>query len=83
MRMLTRRQCLKLGLGAGALALSGAWRVAGAGERSAEEALNMTVIPSTGERLPAVGLGDLAGVDDDAQLPAGLDRVGALDPGVL
>lgn len=57
MRTLTRRQCLKLGLGAGALAVSGAWRGVGAGERPAEEAINMIVIPSTGERLPAVGLG--------------------------
>lgn len=61
---LTRRKLLGLGLGAGTAALGGHWILLGAAEKTAKAPLNMAVIPSSGEQVPAVGLGtvDFQGV---------------------
>ena len=69
---LTRRELLGLGLGAGAAALGGHWTLAGAAERAAKAPLNMAVIPSSGEQVPAVGLGtvDFQGVPGRDDLSA-------------
>jgi len=54
---LTRRDWLGLGLGAGAAALTGRWSTLSAAEAVARRPLNVAVIPSSGEQVPAVGLG--------------------------
>ena len=54
---LTRRKWLGLGLGAGAVALGGRWSALAAAAGTAGSPLNMAVIPSSGEQVPAVGLG--------------------------
>jgi aryl-alcohol dehydrogenase-like predicted oxidoreductase len=54
---LTRRKWLELGLGAGAMALGGHWTVLPAAPGTAGGPMNMAVIPSSGEAVPAVGLG--------------------------
>ena len=61
---LTRRKLLGLGLGVGTAALGGHWSLLGAAEKTAKAPLNMAVIPSSGEQVPAVGLGtvDFQGV---------------------
>jgi aryl-alcohol dehydrogenase-like predicted oxidoreductase len=66
---LTRRKLLGLGLGVGAAALGGRLNHLGAAEPLPGEPRNMAVIPSSGEIVPAVGLGTvdfqgLPGVDD-------------------
>ena len=53
----TRRKWLGLGLGAGAAALGGRWTPVSAADFTAGGPHNMAVIPSTGEQLPALGLG--------------------------
>jgi len=53
----TRREWLGLGLGAGAAAAGGRWSLLSAEEATAPEPMNMTVVPSSGEQVPAVGLG--------------------------
>lgn len=53
----TRREWLGWGLGAAAVGLSGGWRRLSAADPVQSAPLNMTVIPSSGERVPAVGLG--------------------------
>jgi aryl-alcohol dehydrogenase-like predicted oxidoreductase len=53
----TRRKWLGLGLGAGAAALGGRWNRLHAAEAPSAGPVNMTVIPSSGEQVPAVGLG--------------------------
>jgi aryl-alcohol dehydrogenase-like predicted oxidoreductase len=57
---LTRRQCLALGLGAGTLALARPWTALAAAQGAVAGPMNMTVIPSTGERVPAVGIGTVS-----------------------
>jgi len=67
---ITRRQWLRIGIGA-AVATSG-WRAFAALEGAREGPMNMTVVPSTGERLPAVGIGTVSFQGDpsaDAALP--------------
>lgn len=66
----TRREWLGLGLGAGAAAVGGRWNLLSAGERPSSGPLNMAVIPSTGEQVPAVGLGtvDFQGNPDSDDL---------------
>jgi len=54
---LTRRKWLGLGLGAGAVALGGRWSTVAAAASTAGGPLNMAVIPSSGQQVPAVGLG--------------------------
>jgi len=54
---LTRRKWLGLGLGAGAAALGARWTMSAAAEKAVNGPLNVAVIPSTGEQVPAVGLG--------------------------
>jgi aryl-alcohol dehydrogenase-like predicted oxidoreductase len=54
---LTRRKLLELGLGAGAAALGGQWTLVRAAEKAVKAPLNMAVIPSSGEQVPAVGVG--------------------------
>jgi len=54
---LTRRDWLGLGLGLGAAALGGRWTTPSAAEKAVSGPLNMAVIPSSGESVPAVGLG--------------------------
>jgi aryl-alcohol dehydrogenase-like predicted oxidoreductase len=54
---LTRRYLLGLSLGAGAAALGGRWTALSAAGVVARGPLNMAVIPSSGEKVPAVGLG--------------------------
>jgi aryl-alcohol dehydrogenase-like predicted oxidoreductase len=53
----TRRKWLGLGLGAGAIALGGRWTAASAIDATVGDPQNMAVIPSSGEQLPALGLG--------------------------
>ena len=53
----TRREWLGLGLGAGASVFGGRWNLSFAGEKTDSGPVNMTVIPSSGEQVPAVGLG--------------------------
>ena len=53
----TRRKWLGLGLGAGAIALGGRWTAASAIDTAKGDPQNMVVIPSSGEQLPALGLG--------------------------
>jgi aryl-alcohol dehydrogenase-like predicted oxidoreductase len=53
---ITRRKWLGFGLATGTVAWSGAWRSVAAGD-TARGAVNMTVIPSSGEQVPCVGLG--------------------------
>ena len=53
----TRREWLGLGLGAGAAVFGGRWNLSFAGERTYGGPVNMAVIPSSGEQVPAVGLG--------------------------
>ena len=53
----TRRAWLGLSLGAGAAAFGGRWNLAFAGERASGAPMNMAAIPSSGEQVPAVGLG--------------------------
>jgi len=53
----TRRKWLGLGLGAGAIALGGRWTAASAIDTAVGDPQNMAVIPSSGEQLPALGLG--------------------------
>jgi aryl-alcohol dehydrogenase-like predicted oxidoreductase len=53
----TRRKWLGLGLGAGAAVLGGRWNLSLAEEQTPGGPLNMAVIPSSGEQVPAVGLG--------------------------
>jgi len=72
MSRLTRRQCLQWSLAAGAAALTVGWRPLAASESSAGP-MNLTVIPSSGEPLPAVGLGTVdfqaaAGTAEEARL---------------
>ena len=64
---LTRRKWLGLGLGAGALALGGPWTTLSAAEKTAGKAVNMAVIPSSGEQVPAVGLGTVDFQGDPGQ----------------
>jgi aryl-alcohol dehydrogenase-like predicted oxidoreductase len=61
---LTRRKLLEFGLGAGVAAVGGRWTLARATEKAATAPMNMAVIPSSGEQVPAVGLGtvDFRGV---------------------
>lgn len=54
---LTRRDWLGWSLGAGAAALSGGWRSLAAAGTGEAGPLHLTAIPSSGEQLPAVGLG--------------------------
>lgn len=54
---ITRRECLSWSLGAGTVALAGGWRSLAAGDAASRGPLNMTVIPSSGEQVPCVGLG--------------------------
>jgi len=54
---LTRRKWLGFGLGAGAVALGGRWTALSAGDLPAGGPQNMAVIPSSGEQVPAIGLG--------------------------
>ncbi|HEY5646017.1 MAG TPA: hypothetical protein VIS76_08760, partial [Pseudomonadales bacterium] len=56
----TRREWLGLGLGAGAAVVGGRWNPLSAGEKPSGGVVNMTVIPSTGEQVPAVGLGTVS-----------------------
>jgi aryl-alcohol dehydrogenase-like predicted oxidoreductase len=67
---LTRRKWLGLGLGAGAVALGGRWTRSAAAEQAVNGPLNMAVIPSSGEQVPAVGLGtvDFQGNPDSDDL---------------
>jgi aryl-alcohol dehydrogenase-like predicted oxidoreductase len=69
---LTRRKWLGLGLGAGAVALGGRWSALSAAAGTAGGPLNMAVIPSSGEQVPAVGLGtvDFQGDPDSDDLSA-------------
>jgi aryl-alcohol dehydrogenase-like predicted oxidoreductase len=53
----TRRKWLGMGLGAGAAALGGRWNRLYAAEAPSVGPVNMTIIPSSGEQVPAVGLG--------------------------
>lgn len=53
---ITRRKWLGWSLGAGTAALTGSWGSPAAGN-AARGPLNMTVIPSSGEQVPCVGLG--------------------------
>ena len=53
----TRREWLGLGLGAGAAVFGGRWNLSFAGEKTDSGPVNMAVIPSSGEQVPAVGLG--------------------------
>jgi aryl-alcohol dehydrogenase-like predicted oxidoreductase len=53
---ITRRKWLGWNLGAGAAVLSGGWRSLAAGD-PARGPVNMTVIPSSGDQVPCVGLG--------------------------
>ncbi len=53
----TRREWLGFGLGVGATALGGRWTALSAAENATAGPLNMAVIPSSGEQVPAVGLG--------------------------
>jgi aryl-alcohol dehydrogenase-like predicted oxidoreductase len=50
---LTRRTLIKLGAGAGVASLSSSWGALFA----AESAVHMTTIPSTGQKIPSVGIG--------------------------
>lgn len=50
---LTRRDLIRMGAGAGAASLTGAWGALMAGEAD----LIRTTIPSTGQQVPAVGIG--------------------------
>ena len=54
---LTRRDWLGLGLGAGAAALGGRWSIVSAADVPAGGPQNIAVIPSSGEQVPALGLG--------------------------
>lgn len=54
---LSRRDWLGLGLGAGAAALGGRWSGLLAADAPAHGPQNTAVIPSSGERVPAIGLG--------------------------
>lgn len=56
----TRREWLGLGLGAGAAAIGGRWNLMAAEGQASSGPLNMAVIPSTGEQVPAVGLGTVS-----------------------
>jgi aryl-alcohol dehydrogenase-like predicted oxidoreductase len=69
----TRRDWLGLGLGAGAAALGGRWSALYAADDVARGPLNMAVIPSSGEQVPAVGLGTV-----DFQGDPGTDDLTAL-----
>lgn len=64
---LTRRQWLGLGLGAGAATLGGSWLSLYARDALASGPLNMATIPSTGEQVPAVGLGTVDFQGDPAR----------------
>lgn len=55
--MITRREWLGLSLGAGAAMVTGGWRTLAQAAAAPSGAPHMTVIPSTGESLPCVGLG--------------------------
>jgi len=66
---LTRRQWLRMGISA-AVATSG-WRALAALESAREGPMNMTVVPSTGERIPAVGIGTV-GYQGDPSAATGL-----------
>ena len=57
---LTRRECLALGLGAGTLALARPWTALAAAQGTGAGPMNMTEIPSTGERVPSVGIGTVS-----------------------
>ena len=61
---ITRRDWLGLGLGAGAAALGGRWSALSAADIVSSGPLNMAVIPSSGEKVPAVGLGTVDFQDD-------------------
>jgi aryl-alcohol dehydrogenase-like predicted oxidoreductase len=50
---LTRRNLIKLGAGAGVASLASPWAALFAGE----SALHMTTIPSSGQKIPSVGIG--------------------------
>jgi aryl-alcohol dehydrogenase-like predicted oxidoreductase len=71
---LTRRKWLGLGLGAGAVALGGRWTAVAATEQArGGKPMNLAEIPSSGQQVPAVGLGtvDFQGnpdTDDLSQL---------------
>jgi aryl-alcohol dehydrogenase-like predicted oxidoreductase len=74
----TRREWLGFGLGVGATALGGRWTALSAAEKATAGLLNMAVIPSSGEQVPAVGLGtvDFQGnpdTDDLSSLSQTLD----------
>ena len=69
----TRREWLGLGLGVGAAALGGRWTALSAADTAMSGPQNMAVIPSSGERLPAVGLGTV-----DFQGSPGTDDLTAL-----
>ena len=56
----SRREWLAMGLGAGAAALSGRWGRLSAAEATSRGPLIMTAIPSSGEQVPAVGLGTVS-----------------------
>lgn len=54
---ISRREWLGLSLGAGAAALAAGWRSTVFADAAPGGSPNMTVIPSSGEKLPCVGLG--------------------------
>jgi aryl-alcohol dehydrogenase-like predicted oxidoreductase len=80
----TRREWIGWGLGAGAVAAAGGWRSAAFANPAPTGAPHMTVIPSTGEQLPCVGLGTVdyrgglssAGMDTLRETLATFHRLG-------
>jgi len=70
---LTRREWLGLSLGIGAASLGGPWTTLSAAGKVASGSLNMALIPSSGEQVPAVGLGTV-----DFQGDPGTDDLSAL-----
>jgi aryl-alcohol dehydrogenase-like predicted oxidoreductase len=75
----TRREWLGLGLGVGAVARGGRWTGLSAAGSAASGPQNVAVIPSSGERVPALGLGTVdfqgtPGTDDLSVLRQTLDR---------
>lgn len=75
---LTRRRWLGIGLGAGAAALGGRWSALPAAEILSKGPMNLATIPSSGEQVPAVGLGTVdfqggPGSDDRIQLSETLE----------
>jgi aryl-alcohol dehydrogenase-like predicted oxidoreductase len=54
---LTRRKWLGVGLGAGAAVLGARWSALPAAEIVSQGPINLATIPSSGEQVPAVGLG--------------------------